>query len=174
MKTILIAAITLDGKIARKPVEAVTWTSKKDKSFFKKETQKAGVSILGSNTYKTIAKKPFAKTLHIVMTHHPEKFAAKHTKPEALEFTKSTPKKILKDLSTRGFKQAVISGGSEIYAAFLKADLVDEIYLTIVPKIFGKGIPLFKEINIKPTDFKLFNTTKLGPHEILLQYKKSH
>jgi dihydrofolate reductase len=173
MKTILIAAITLDGKIARNPIETVTWTSKKDKSFFKKETQKAGVSILGSNTYKTIAKNPFAKTLHIVMTHHPEKFAAK-TKPGTLEFTKSTPKKILKELAARGFKKAVLSGGSEIYAAFLKADLIDEMYLTIIPKTFGKGIPLFKEINIKTKDFKLFNTTKLGKNEILLQYKKSH
>jgi len=107
------------------------------------------------------------------MTHSPEKFAAK-TKPGILEFTKSTPKKILKNLTSRGFKKAVISGGSEIYTAFLKADLIDEIYLTIIPKTFGKGIPLFKEINIKPTDFKLFNTTKLGPNEILLQYKKSH
>ena len=171
MKTILIAAVTLDGFIAKNHVEKVTWTSKKDKAFFKKETQKAGVSILGLNTYKAIANNPFSKTLHIVMTHHPEKFTTK-ARPDILEFTNSNPTKILASLSTRGFKKAIISGGSEIYAAFLKANLIDEIYLTIVPKVFGKGIPLFDKISIRPKDFKLFNTTKLGKNEILLQYKK--
>jgi len=34
-------------------------------------------------------------------------------------------------------------GGGELARDFLKADLVDELYLGIVPVLLGEGIPLF-------------------------------
>ena len=36
-------------------------------------------------------------------------------------------------------------GGGELAREFLKADLVDAMYLGIVPALLGKGIPLFPE-----------------------------
>jgi dihydrofolate reductase len=34
-------------------------------------------------------------------------------------------------------------GGGELARDFLKADLVDELYLGVVPVLLGEGIPLF-------------------------------
>jgi dihydrofolate reductase len=34
-------------------------------------------------------------------------------------------------------------GGGELAREFLKADLVDELHLGIVPVLLGEGIPLF-------------------------------
>ena len=48
---ILIAAVTVDGFIARNHLEVTTWS--KDLNLFKKQTTGFPV-IMGSNTYKTI------------------------------------------------------------------------------------------------------------------------
>ncbi|NHZ86730.1 MAG: dihydrofolate reductase, partial [Planctomycetia bacterium] len=52
MKVILIAAITMDGYIARQSDEVISWS--KDLALFKKQTMGYPV-IMGSNTEKTLA-----------------------------------------------------------------------------------------------------------------------
>jgi len=39
-------------------------------------------------------------------------------------------------------KSCLLLGGSRVYTEFLRANLVDEIYLTIEPINHGSGIPL--------------------------------
>ncbi|MBT3865007.1 dihydrofolate reductase [Candidatus Peregrinibacteria bacterium] len=179
MKTVLIAAITLDGKISTSSSKDVDWTSKKDKAFFSKELKKAGVSILGRKTYQAAlaAKHLTPGTRRIIITRTPSKYKS-HQVPGKLEFTNDTPKKIIAKLEKAGHKKAVISGGSEIYASFLKAKLIDEIYLTIAPKIFGKGVPLFanslQNKQLKNLKLSLASVSKLGPSEVLLKYKVNY
>lgn len=169
MKKIIIAAITLDGKIAKHPGHDVDWTSKQDKQFFRAETKKAGAVIFGSSTYDTIGR-PMPDRLNIVMTRTPEKYAAVE-KPGLLEFSADLPRAILGRLEERGFKSVVIGGGSVIYSFFLKDKLVDEIYLTIAPKIFGAGIALFQQMDIPEVDCELMSCTKLTKNEVLVRYK---
>jgi dihydrofolate reductase len=55
MKTFIIAALTADGFIAKGSDHlSVEWTSKEDRKFFSDRTKKAGVVVMGLNTYKTI------------------------------------------------------------------------------------------------------------------------
>ncbi len=176
MKKVLIAAMTLDGKIARHAVHDVNWTSKEDKNFFREETKKAGVVIFGTNTYKAIGR-PIPDRLNIIMTRDLEKYSAK-TIRGLLEFTSDSPKVILDKLVQRGYEKVVIGGGSAIYFLFLKEKLIDEVYLTLIPKIFGKGIGLFKGLNsgfnldgFDEVDLELIDISKLGIGEILLKYK---
>lgn len=172
MKKILIAAVSVDGKIARTPFHNVDWTSKKDKNFFRREVRKAKVVIFGANTFKTMRKAaaaPMPDTLNIILTHSPKKFTHLET-PGKLEFTNTPPEKLLTSLQKRGFKSVVIGGGSEIYTLFLKKKLVDTIYLTIAPIIFGKGIDLFNS-ETPETKLRLIETTPLSKNEILLKYK---
>lgn len=42
-------------------------------------------------------------------------------------------------------KKIWLSGGGELARTFLKADLVDELYLGVSPMLLGSGIPLFPE-----------------------------
>ncbi|HCE86242.1 MAG: hypothetical protein A2249_01540 [Candidatus Jacksonbacteria bacterium RIFOXYA2_FULL_44_7] len=170
MQTILIAAITLDGKIAKHALHNVDWTSSADKRFFKEQTEKAGVVIVGSHTYQALPK-PLKNRLTLVMTRSPHLYKEREV-PNVLEFKNTAPRGILKELSERGFKRAVIGGGAEIYALFLREKLVDELYFTIAPKIFGRGVSIFgNDVELNAETLKLTEVKRLGDDEVLVKYK---
>jgi dihydrofolate reductase len=166
MKVILLMAITLDGKIAQYATQPATWTSKADKKIFVTETKKAGVIIMGKTTYDTIGK-PLPARLNIVMA-----FKSHESKniPGVLEYTSRKPREILKDLSRRGFKQVILGGGATINGLFLKAGLIDEVWLTIEPRIFGEGLSLFKGANVD-LELELLEVKKLDKNVIQVRYK---
>jgi dihydrofolate reductase len=159
MKTFLIAAITADGFIAKDSAHLADWTSKEDKQFFVEMTKKAGAVVMGQNTYETIGK-PLPGRLNIVYSRDKEY--------EGVEMTKKDPRELLLDLEKRGYKEAAIGGGATVYTMFMEANLVDKLYLSVEPVLFGKGIPLFnKELDIK---LELVSAKKLGEQTTLLEY----
>lgn len=139
MKTIVLAAVTIDGKLARNPSHFVDWTSHEDKKLFSQLTRRAGVLVIGDNTYRTFPA-PLPGRLHVVLTYTT---AGKESTPGVVEFTSAEPGDILADLEARGYEEVVIGGGSQINALFLQHDLVDEIWLTVEPLLFGIGVELF-------------------------------
>jgi dihydrofolate reductase len=166
MKIILLAAITLNGKIAQFTEQPATWTSKEDKQFFVQESKANRVIIMGHNTFKTLGK-PLPGRLNVVLTSQPEKFTQIAGQ---IEFVNLSPKTLLEQLSDRGFDKATLGGGTQVYSEFLAAGLVDELKLTVEPKIFGKGLNLFSEMDIC-YDLQLMEVKKLGPNVIMLHYK---
>ncbi|MFI5154500.1 MAG: dihydrofolate reductase family protein, partial [Chitinophagales bacterium] len=52
------------------------------------------------------------------------------------------PKELLKYLSKEGFSRLYIDGG-KVIQGFLLEDCIDEMIITRVPELIGKGIPLF-------------------------------
>ena len=159
MKTFLIAALSADGYIGKNSGHLADWTSKEDKKFFVEMTKKAEVIIMGENTYETI-KKPLPGRLNVIYSHDKEY--------EGVEVTQKDPKELLKDLENRGYHEVAIGGGSQIYTMFMEQGLVDKLYLSIEPVVFGKGIPLFnKELDVK---LQLENESKLGEQTVLLEY----
>lgn len=159
MTTFIIAALTADGFIAKHPKHLADWTSKEDKQFFTEMTKQAGVVVMGSNTYETIGR-PLKDRLNIVYSREKQY--------EGVEITQKPPRELLQDLGSRGYRKVAICGGSTIYTMFMEAGVVDKLYLTIEPIIFGSGMTLFtKELNEKLT---LDGVTKLGEHTILLEY----
>ena len=119
MKTILIMAITLDGKIGRDPTHFVDWTGKEDKKIFVKLTRDAGVIIMGSTTFDTIGRiLPGRK--NIVITRNKNRVS----NDKDLLFTDNEPLLILEDLESEGFKTVAMIGGSQINSLFLKAKLI--------------------------------------------------
>lgn len=163
-RTIAIAAITVDGKIARGNHELVRWTSKEDKDFFRSETARIGVMILGNTTYETFPA-PLPDRLHIVMTRNTD-----GKKPIAghVEFTSQSPQAILDDLGSRGFKEVAIAGGSRIYTQFIQEKLLDELWLTVEPQAFGEGVSIFSEPI--SCSLRLKKQSLLNPDSVLLQY----
>lgn len=136
MRAFIIAAMTADGYIARNEHHAAFWTSKEDKRRFVELTKRAGVVIMGSTTHETLPR-PLKERVNIVYSHS-KKF-------EGAETTQKPPHELLKELEERGFKEAAICGGSHIYTMFMKARVVDTLFLTIEPVVFGTGIRLFNE-----------------------------
>jgi dihydrofolate reductase len=165
MRVLLLAALTLDGKIARTHVDFVNWSSKEDKRLFMHTTKEAGVLILGHNTYKTFPA-PLPGRLHIVLTRSP---AEQTPVPGVVEFTNADPRAIVDDLAARGYATAVLGGGGGINRLFLAHDLVDEIWLTVEPVIFGTGVALFEG---EPFERRaqLIRQEPLGPGGVHLRY----
>lgn len=164
MKTILVMAATADGKIARNSSHLVDWTGRRDKQLFVRLTREAGVMVMGSKTYQTIGR-PLPGRKNVVLTRDPAKFS---NEPD-LFFTDQRPERIIADLEGQGVESVALIGGAEVNSLFLRDRLIDEIYLTIVPKIFGTGLSMFSEA----ADFslKLLGSSELDEDSILIRYK---
>lgn len=163
MKVFIIAAITVDGFIARTSTHGADWTGKEDKKAFVRLTKEAGTIVMGSKTFATIGRAlPERRT--IVYTRDPEKITV-----QAVETTQEEPNKFIERLSREGMRAVAVCGGAHIYDMFMRAGVVDELYITVVPTIFGSGIPLFADT----LDFSLslISTEELGGNTVLLHYK---
>ena len=164
IKTILLMAQTLDGKIAKHSDHFPDWTGKADKRLFVEVTKAAGVLVMGSKTFDTIGK-PLPGRKNVVMTRDPRRIS----RWDNLIFTDLTPKALLTALESEGYRQVVIAGGTRINTIFMRAGLIDELVVTITPMIFGTGIALFEdgiEAHLALKDFK-----KLDEERVCLTYR---
>lgn len=159
-------AATIDGKIAKHATQFANWTSKADKKIFVAETKKAGVIIMGETTYDTIGR-PLPERLNVVLSLEPAK---RENIPGSLEFTNKQPSELLADLAKRGYTTAILGGGATINGLFLKENLIDEIWLTIEPKIFGDGISLFKGADMD-LNLKLLSVEKIDENVLQARYE---
>ena len=164
IKTILLMAQTLDGKIAKFADHFPDWTGKADKQLFVRETRRAGAIIMGSKTYDTIGK-PLPGRTNIVMTRNLNRVS----QYDNLVFSQLSPQAILNQLEEDGFKQAILAGGALINTLFAKAGLIDEILVTITPMIFGTGIPMFEEG--VGGELSLLRVTQIDAERVCLHYK---
>lgn len=167
MKVFIIAALTADGFIGRDSGHTADWTGGEDKKVFTRLTKEAGVMVMGSRTLATIGRAlPERRT--IVYTSRPDDIAI-----EGVEPTNEPPAELLKRLENEGAKAVAIAGGASIYRMFMEAGLVDELYLTYVPILFGQGVTLFSgELSSR---LELLDETKLSDGAVVLHYivKKS-
>jgi len=164
MKVTLLMAITLDGKIAKNPTHFPDWTGREDKKLFVKSTKEAGVIVMGSKTFDTIGK-PLPGRKNIVLTRNKNR----QSQWENLIFTDKNPGELLGDLGKEGFSHVILAGGAMINSLFAEENLIDEITVTISPKIFGTGLSLFdREFSM---DLELREMEKLDRDSLCLRYK---
>lgn len=162
MKTFIMAAITVDGFIGRDARHLADWTSKEDKQLFVRLTKEAGVIIMGSATFATIGKALPDRRM-IVYTSKPETINA-----EGVETTDEEPKELVERLEQEGASGIAVCGGASIYDMFIRTGVVDELYLTVEPKLFGSGVPLLADsVDI---DLTLIESNQLNENTILLRY----
>jgi dihydrofolate reductase len=161
IKVFLIAAQSADGFIAQDhSAPSTSWTSKEDKAFFVEKTKEARVMIMGATTYKTIGR-PMKDRTTIVYSSK-ENF-------DGVEMTQDDPKTLVDKLEQRGFTEVAVCGGSSIYTMFLEAGIVDTIYLTIEPVLFGSGVSLFNKQTIK--HLELIDHKKTENGTMFLEYR---
>ncbi|HEV7127008.1 MAG TPA: dihydrofolate reductase family protein [Ktedonobacterales bacterium] len=161
---LLLAALTVDGRIARHTHELSDWTSREDKRLFVRTSKEAGVVVMGHATYATLPA-PLPGRLLVVLTRQPDQPAL-----AGVEFSAEPPARVLERLGTRGYSTVVLGGGARTYHAFLAAGLVDELWLTIEPLAFGAGIALFGDEPLA-AHFTLLDCQRLGEQAVHLRYR---
>lgn len=166
MNVFIIAAITADGYIGLDENHlATTWTTKADIQFFVRRTKQAGTVVMGRKTFGTI-NKPLKDRRLIILTSNPSQINV-----DGVEATNEPPKALVERLSKEGVTELAVCGGASIYTQFMADGLVDELYLTVMPKVFGRGLPLFGQA--LDANLTLLDTEALDDNTILLHYKVS-
>ncbi len=172
MKVIIVAAMTADGFIGNSTNHRSTaWTNKEDRYLFTHLVKDANNMVMGLTTFMTIAQAApgvFNKTMPgrrlLVYTHNPDKVSGYQN----VEAVNEDPATLVKQLESEGVKTLAVCGGSQIYTAFMRTNLVNELYIDMQATLFGRGVPLFNEpLTNKIT---LHDSKPLGPNNILLHY----
>ncbi|MCX6762170.1 MAG: dihydrofolate reductase family protein [Candidatus Moranbacteria bacterium] len=163
MKIILMMAMTADGKIAKTSDHFPDWTSKEDKKYFFETTKNHGAVLMGEKTFKTFPK-PLSDRLNVVFTL--EKYPPE---TENVKWVTGEVEKVLEELEKMGYKSAVLGGGAYLNTQFLKKKLINEIWLTIEPKIFGDGLGIFG--GDFDQDLKLISVKKINEDSVMVKYR---
>lgn len=139
MKVRLIFVSTVDGKITRwNDPDVKKWSSGEDKDHFSRTWREAKLIVMGSRTYDVTPPVPSAKRLVVVVTAKPV-FYEKHQVAGMLEFRNRKPSDLVGELERDGYTDMMLVGGPQLATSFLKEKLVDELWLTLEPKLFGNG-----------------------------------
>jgi dihydrofolate reductase len=86
-------------------------------------------------------------------------------------FVREEPKRFVEELRKKEGKDIWLAGGGELAREFLKEDLVDELYLGIVPVLVGEGIPLFAP-GFPQREFTLTESKTYSGGVIALKYER--
>lgn len=104
------------------------------------------------------------------MTRYPGKYK-KEEVPGMLEFTNNNPIEIIEGMSKLGYRDLLVLGGGLINSEFLKVNLIDELYLTVEPRLFGSGAPLLSASKSN-NSLNLMECSQLNKQgTLLLHYK---
>lgn len=144
-KTVLYIACSLDGYIAGENdnldfLDAVQ-TEGEDYGYsdFYKQTDTV---IMGRRTYAKVLgfgiPYPHAGKTSYIMTR--QSFPAE----AGIVFCDTPLKNLITELKKENGGHIFIDGGSELLHGLLQESLVDELIISIIPVLLGKGIPLFK------------------------------
>lgn len=172
MKTIGIVATSLDGFITKHDSEGATFTSEADQKYFREVLKTFDCSLMGGGTFEAskemILKSLYLERLRVIWTRNPQKYSP-YQLPNRLEFSSNSLKTILEDLKTRGKRRCAILGGSSVYTECLEQGLLDELWLTLEPFVFGQGKKL--STGILNVGLELLGLEHLSASTLLLKYK---
>lgn len=174
MHVLLVAVQTIDGCITyhERPGTGA-FASREDAEHFAQTMGTCDCSIFGSATFEAdripITSNLAIQRLRVVLTRRPEHYAADAV-PGALEFSDASPAEVLADLVARGFQRCALLGGSVVNGLFLEADLVDELVITLEPRILGTGTRLVQ--GRMDRVFELIEDVPLNGSTRLLRYRR--
>ena len=134
-------ASSLDGFIAREN-GSVDWLPENAESGYTDFYKSIDTVIIGKTTFDqilTFGKYPYNDKKSFVFTR------TNQNKDENVKFLLNVEEFIKEGFPDAG-ENILLVGGAQIIASFLKNQAVDEIIISLIPILLGKGIPLFKNI----------------------------
>jgi dihydrofolate reductase len=170
-KVIYGVGISLDGYIARPDGSVDFLFMPKDYSmgpFFKR----VDTAVMGRKTYEVGMKLGGGKVSSPGMTCYVFSKTLPSNAPGGVTVVQETPKEFMKAVQKKKGKDIWLMGGGELTRAFLQNDLVDELYLGILPMLIGEGIPAFPA-EFPQRDFKLLENKTYSKGMIAMRYERA-
>lgn len=133
---IAYVASSIDGRISLSNSHPPDWTSKEDWQFFQKSLSKADAVVVGRNTYEEASDRLDKRNTFVLTS------TVKSTKSlGSVTFVNPAKVNIAKLLDK--YRNIAVIGGGPVYRYMLEKRLLDEIYITIEPLVFGRGKTMF-------------------------------
>jgi dihydrofolate reductase len=172
---VLFIATSLDGYIAG-PNGEIDWLEtmpNPDQSDhgYGKLMERTGTFVMGSGTYKEVlgfgVDWPYPDNDTLVMSSDPD---LKISTPRTF-LHPASDLEYFRKLKTTEAKDIWLVGGGKLLQAFLKADLVDEMIITLIPTLLGDGIRLFPG-PVPRSDWDLVDVERFASQAVGLTYRK--
>lgn len=166
MKVTAAYVISLNGNFTKGEVgNPREWSSADDQEHYASLVKNHDTIIMGLSTYKKLGAEAEPERLRLVLTKDPEQYA-QFTVPGQLEFVSVTAEQLIQGLREQGRQNVLLVGGG-VNTQFLNAGLIDELYITVEPKLFGAGKQLFAGSK-HDSQLRLLNATQLNDRGTLL------
>lgn len=164
---IAFVAASVDGHIPLSSKHPPDWTSEEDWKFFQKSLARIDAIVVGRNTYESVAER-LCKRNTFVLSRRPKTLALRGT------VTFVNPEKVNLPNLLEGHKSVAVLGGGAVYQFMLENKLLDELFITIEPFIFGHGKEMFvggtRTAQVSLLSVKRLNRTGT----LLLHYQINH
>jgi dihydrofolate reductase len=168
-KVILGLGISLDGYIARTDGSVDFLFMPKDYSmapFF----ATIDAAIMGRKTFD-VALKMGGGSFDKSMVNYVMSQTLPPGERNGVHVVRDTAAELVRKIRAKPGKHIWLMGGGEIAREFLKNDLVDELYLGLVPVLIGEGIPLFPA-GFPQREFALVENNTYSKGLIELKYRR--
>lgn len=111
--------------------------------------------MMGSKTYEQVLSfggYPYSNKKSFVLTSRKDELEAKTSFQDTIEFPIEFYTGNIGDIiqalrEERRYQHLWLIGGSDLIRQMIEEGILDELRLTIIPKLLGKGIPLFNHVN---------------------------
>ncbi|NVO58088.1 dihydrofolate reductase family protein [Rhodobacteraceae bacterium B1Z28] len=170
----IMMAMSLDGFVAR-PDHRLDWLEKqptKDEDHgFVAFQDGVDVIVMGSGSYRTVrdfGEWPYTKPV-VVLSRSMTANDIPEDLRDKLEVSDKAPADLMKNFDARGFNRVYVDGGA-IIRSFLKAGMVEDMRITLVPILIGDGIRLFGETQ-GDVDLELVSVNNFPSGLVDLEYK---
>jgi len=144
-------ATSLDGFVARKD-HSLDWLMKQptkaEDSGYDEFMASVDGLVMGSGSFRTVLgfdPWPYEKPV-VVMSSSLTNADVPSQLEGKVEITQLGPNELMGSLEEKGWKRAYVDGG-KIVQSFIKAGLVADMTITIIPILIGDGLRLFGDID---------------------------
>src|SRR5260370_34608051 len=168
-KVVLGVGISLDGYIARTDGSVDFLFMPKDYSmaaFFKR----IDTAVMGRKTYEMGLKLGGGRISSPGMKCYVLSRALNAGERNGVMVVVDSPKQFVSALRKKKGKDIWLMGGGELAREFLREDLVDELYLGMLPVLIGEGIPAFPG-GFPQREVKLMENKTFSQRLIALKYE---
>ncbi len=172
---IVYIATSLDGYIADEN-GGIGWLQmvpnpQKDDLGFSDFMNGIDAIVMGRNTYESVLNMnvpwPYSKPLFVyssTITTVPKELQGK------VFIIEGPPKTVINTLNKKGYQRIYIDGGKTVQS-FLREELIDELNISKIPLLLGRGVPLFGDLT-HPQEFQLISSEIVLNEIVVSRYQR--